>query len=282
MAAVLPLVALLLAGPAAAPPLQADRIERLAGVPGTREADGSFHLVVPSALASRRRTRLTPALELGSWARFTPDGEEVALTAAFVVTPDQAGPAVAAALDAGLEVTAFDDHFFWDDPKLRALHLRGRGSEEAMATAVGRVVQALRAPSRRHKLAVRRADPELVMVVGPLLGEGRLEDGLFRLAFGAAPGRPAVASGEARAGAWAAFAGLPSRAMVAGDMALPSSGLQAVLRRLRASGFEIAAVHPQPSDQGAAFVVLSYWGVGTAAALSQGLKDALKLAGVVE
>jgi hypothetical protein len=287
MAPILPFVILLLADPVpadAAGTLHADRIERLTGARGTLEADGTFRLVVPHTLsAPRHQARLTPGPELGSWASFTPAGDAVALSATFVLTHDQAAPSLTAALEAGLEVTAFDDPFFWDDPPLRALHVRGRGSEDAMAAAVGRVLRALRTGGgqrRAAKVAVRKADPTLMAVVGPVLGEGRLEDGLYRLAFGVSSARPAVTSGDARPGAWAAFAGVPARAMVAGDLALPAAGLQGVLRSFHAAGFEIAAVHPHPPDGGVAFVVLSYWGVGEAATLAHGLSETLKQAGV--
>jgi hypothetical protein len=274
------------AGPSngTARPLDTQRIERLTGAHGTLETDGSFRLGVPQAIPRPRgRARLTPAPELASWASFTRDGEVVVVVAGFVLTRAQVAPTLAAALDAGLEVTALHDQFFWDDPPFQALHVRGRGTEEAMAAAVGRVLKALRTAGqgRAAKVAVAATDAELVAVVAPLLGDGHLDDGLYRVEFGVPGAKPTAIWGGERPGAWAAFAGSPARAMVAGDLAIPAAELQATLQGLRHGGFEIAAIHPGPAGGRGPLVVLSYWGVGDAATLAQALRDALQQAGVL-
>ena len=53
-----------------------------------------------------------------------------------VLFEDEVNPAMSAALDAGLEVTALHNHFFFDQPKVYFMHIGGMGDTRRLATAV--------------------------------------------------------------------------------------------------------------------------------------------------
>ena len=58
---------------------------------------------------------MSPFMGLGSWAAFTPSAHGGAMVMGdTVVFEDEVNPAMRAALDAGLEVTALHNHFFFD------------------------------------------------------------------------------------------------------------------------------------------------------------------------
>ena len=73
---------------------------------------------------------------LGSWAAFTPAHGGVMVMGDTVVFEDEVNPAMSAALEAGLEVTALHNHFFFDEPKVYFMHLGGIGDASTVAAGV--------------------------------------------------------------------------------------------------------------------------------------------------
>ena len=76
-------------------------------------------------------------------------------------------------------------------------------------------------------------------------------------------------------GSWAAFAGSDEHSMVMGDLVLLPSELDAVMRKLRAAGFEISAVHNHLDDETPRVMYMHYMGHGSSVELAQSLKVAL-------
>src|SRR5262249_49989956 len=64
--------------------------------------------------------KMPPFMSLTSWAAFEPaekPGVEAMVMGDIVLFEDEVGPAMSAALDRGLEVTALHNHFFYDKPR---------------------------------------------------------------------------------------------------------------------------------------------------------------------
>src|SRR5262245_7708706 len=59
---------------------------------------------------------MPPFMGLGSWAAFMPGHGMTMLMGDTVLFEDEVNPVMSAALDAGLEVTALHNHFFFDEP----------------------------------------------------------------------------------------------------------------------------------------------------------------------
>jgi hypothetical protein len=76
-------------------------------------------------------------------------------------------------------------------------------------------------------------------------------------------------------GSWAAFTGTDDNAMVMGDLVLLEDELNPVMDRLRASGFEITAVHNHLIGETPHVLYMHYMGHGSAAQLASSLKAAL-------
>ena len=76
-------------------------------------------------------------------------------------------------------------------------------------------------------------------------------------------------------GSWAAFTGADDHAMVMGDLVLLEMELNPVMDKLRASGFEITAVHNHLIDETPHVLYMHYMGHGPAAQLATSLKAAL-------
>ena len=84
--------------------------------------------------------KMSPFMGLTSWAAFTPahDGQ-VMMMGDTVVFEDEVNAAMSAAFDAGLEVTALHNHFFFDKPKVYFMHIGGMGDTSQLAQGVKKV-----------------------------------------------------------------------------------------------------------------------------------------------
>ena len=181
---------------------------------------------------------MPPFMGLASWAAFTPghDGADAMVMGDTVLFEDEVNPVMSAALDAGLEVTALHNHFFFDEPKVYFMHIGGMGDA---GNARRRREEGLRqdrrdprgATRRRSKASPARSVPPSSITAAPLeavLGvKGQASDGMFKVVIG----RPAAMHGvsvgkEMGVNTWAAFAGTDDEAVVDGDFAMTESELQ--------------------------------------------------------
>ena len=76
-------------------------------------------------------------------------------------------------------------------------------------------------------------------------------------------------------GSWAAFAGNDSDAMVMGDLVLLENELTSVMKKLRAAGFDITAVHNHVLNEAPHVIYMHYMGYGKAVELAKSLHSAL-------
>ncbi len=76
-------------------------------------------------------------------------------------------------------------------------------------------------------------------------------------------------------GSWAAFTGSDEHAMVMGDLVLLEDEVNPVMGKMRASGFEISAVHNHLLDETPRVMYMHYMGHGAAWELAASLRGAL-------
>src|SRR5690242_14729057 len=208
----------LLAAPAGAAKnnvLDTAKIEQLTGLKGQwNEKEHVFKVQMPrSDLAvTAAGAKLTPPLGLTAWAAFTKAGAHAVVMGDMVLTEDQVNPAMTAALDNGLEVTALHNHFFWENPRVMFMHIGGMGDEAALATAVGKVFAAIKETSG-GKGDVPRADIDPgrsaldTKAIDAVLGRsGDFKDGVYKVVLG----RETTMHGDAMGSAmgvntWVAF-----------------------------------------------------------------------------
>jgi hypothetical protein len=76
-------------------------------------------------------------------------------------------------------------------------------------------------------------------------------------------------------GSWAAFAGNDNDGMVMGDLVLLENELTPVMKKLRAAGFDITAVHNHVLNETPRVIYMHYMGQGKAADLAKSLHAAL-------
>src|SRR3954468_16143362 len=182
---------------AAQPAVKLDtaKIEQLTGLKGKLdEKEGVFKVSYPRGDigSTAAGVKLTPPLGLTAWAAFSGGGAHTMVMGDMVLTEDQVNPAMSAALDHGLEVTALHNHFFWDSPKVMFMHIGGMGDEEKLAAGVGAVFSTIKQTSG-GKGEIQKADidpakstldaKKLDEVFGAY-GPGEYKDGVYKVIVG--------------------------------------------------------------------------------------------------
>ena len=150
---------------------------------------------------------------------------------------------LSAALDAGLEVTALHNHFFWDTPKVMFMHIGGNGEEAQVAGAVGKVFARIaetaggkgETPRAEIDPAKSTLDPAKIDAI--LGAKGSLAAGVYKLV-------------------------------------MREPELQPVLKALRRAGIAVVAIHHHMTHEEPRVIFLHYWGTGPTEALAKGLRAA--------
>jgi Domain of Unknown Function (DUF1259) len=227
---------------------------------------------------------MPPFMGLGSWAAFTPARGGVMMMGDTVVFEDEVNPAMSAALDAGLEVTALHNHFFFDEPKVYFMHIGGHGDATALAAGVkavyDRIVQVRASnptPAKSFPGTIATpssiAAPPLEIALGV---KGQASQGMFKVVIGRTATMHGTTVGkEMGINTWAAFAGSDGSAVINGDFAMLENELQPVLHAMRKEGINIVAIHQHMSQEQPRYFFLHYWGKGKAVDLAQSLKRVL-------
>ena len=270
---------------AAGTPLNTGRIEQLTGVKGQlNEQEGVFKVSVPRTdlAVTVAGVKVTPPMGLTSWAAFVRAGDQTMVMGDTVLLEDQVNPILDVALDNGLEVTALHNHFFWDSPKVMFMHIGGRGPEEKLAAAVGKVFAKIKETSGSPGHGPQAAlDPRMTSLdpkkIEDILGiKGELANGVYKETLGRTTRMDGHEVGNTMGvNTWAAFAGSDATAAVDGDFVMLESELQPVLKALRHAGINIVAIHNHMEMESPRVVFLHYWGVGPTVDLAKGLKAAL-------
>ncbi len=229
---------------------------------------------------------------LTSWTAFSEGMKAPAMVMGdLVLFADEVNPAMSAALDAGLSVTALHNHFFFDEPKVYFMHISGEGSAETLAGGVRKVydaVKAVRGPAANpgKSFGQRRLEkgplPEKSAITPAPLNEifamqGEAKDGMFKVVIGRKVKMPCgcEVGKEMGVNTWAAFAGSDDNALVDGDFAMTEDELQPVLKSLRGAGIYIVAIHQHMTHEEPRMMFLHYWGRGKAGELARAVKEAL-------
>jgi Domain of Unknown Function (DUF1259) len=268
-------------------------IDQATGAKGVyTEAEDTHRVTFPRSdvkVTVEGRT-MAPFLGLSSWAAFTPSAHGgLIVMGDFVLLEDEVNPAISAALDNGLEVTALHNHFFYESPRVMYMHIGGSGSAEKLATAVRKVLDAVKSlredtptPATRFAGApVPGKSAITAAAIDSILGvKGESNDGMYKATIGRTASMHGSKVGKQMGvNTWAAFAGSDDFALVDGDFAMTREELQGVLRALRKANISIVAIHNHMTHEEPQYVFLHYWGKGRAATLAKGLKSALDTQG---
>jgi len=272
---------------AADPPLDTAVIESITGITGTMNtAENVFKVSKPRTDIKPNVDgwTLPPFMGITSYAAFMPVVGGTMVMGDTVLLEDEVNPAMSAALDAGLEVTALHNHFFFDQPRIYFMHIGGMGDTSRMARAVRAVYDRI-AQVRSGQAAPASAFPGDIpatssISAGPIeeaFGtKSQSSNGMVKVVIGRKTTMHGVDVGnEMGVNTWAAFAGSDQQAVVDGDFAMRESELQTVLKTMRAGGINIVAIHQHMTEETPRIMFLHYWGKGKAVDLAKAVKKAV-------
>jgi len=272
------------------PKLDMPRIEEITGLKGTLiEAEGVFKVTSPrtDVKVAVDGWTMPPFMGLTSWASFMagPSGKAMVM-GDLVLFQDEVNPVMSELLDAGMEVTALHNHFFYDEPKVYFMHIGGEASTDQLAKGVRRALDKVK--EIRYKAAAPATGfgvpplPPTSSITGKAIEDvlgtkGQANNGMFKVVIGrtASAGGGHSVTKEMGVNTWAAFAGTDDTAIVDGDVAMLEGELQGVLKALRKADINIVAIHHHMAGESPRFLFLHYWGRGRAEALARGVKSAL-------
>src|SRR5436189_3927956 len=276
--------------------LDTAKIDNLTGLKGKmNEKEGVYKVTFPrnDVKVAVDGWTMPPFMGLGTWAAFTETKSGAMVMGDTVLFEDEVNPAMSAALDNGLNVTALHNHFFFDHPKVFFMHIEGEGTIEKLASAVRKVYDTTKAirgpnakPAESFPTVGQAPIPEKNSITAGPLNEifgmqGESKDGMVKFTIG----RPATMHGvkidkEMGVNTWAAFAGTDDNAVVDGDFAITEDELQPALKALRTAGINIVAIHSHMTHENPRILFLHYWGRGPAKDLANGIKGALLVTGL--
>ena len=256
--------------------------------------DGVLKVNIPrnDLQVSIRQRPVPTALGFGGWVAFTkaPDGMDV-MIGDLVLTEDEVNPVMSAVLDQGLQVTALHNHFFWEQPRIFYMHVHGMGRTSEIASklrpAIDIINQAMQQAGSPPASATAVGSPLDGAALAKIVGhEGEQNGPVYKITIG----RPdidlrehgAVINARMGLNTWAAFAGTPSDAIVAGDVAMRESELPRVLAVLRSNNIDVVAIHHHTTDVDPIVVFLHYYGTGPADTLAKAVRAAVRSAGEAE
>ena len=279
--------------------LDTGRIDELTGLKGKmNEKEGVYKVTFPrgDVKVFVDGWTMPPFMGLGTWAAFTKGAHTEAMVMGdTVLFEDEVNPAMSAALDNGLSVTALHNHFFFDQPKVYFMHIEGEGSVDKLASAVKKMydtTKGIRGPNAKPTesfSAVGGASlPEKNSITAAPLNEifgmqGEPKDGMVKFTIG----RPAQMHGvridkDMGVNTWAAFAGSDDNAVVDGDFAVMEDELQPVLKSLLKDKINIVAIHQHMTHEEPRIMFFHYWGRGQAKDLANAVKGGLLVGGLLE
>jgi hypothetical protein len=272
------------------PKLDAARIEEITGLKGTLIAEeGVFKVTSPrtDSKVSVDGWAMPPFMGLTSWASFQSGQSGKSMVMGdLVLFQDEVNPVLSELLDAGLEVTALHNHFFFDDPKVYFMHIGGEAPTEQLAKGVRRALDKVKEIRAETKAPASGSDkpplPQTSAITGKVVEDtlgvkGQAKDGMLKVVIGrtARAACGCEIAKEMGVNTWAAFAGADDNAVVDGDFAVRESELQGVLKALRKADIDVVAIHQHMAGETPRTLFLHYWGRGRVSALAAGVKAAL-------
>jgi hypothetical protein len=270
------------------------KIDQITGLKGKfNEKEGVYRVTFPRSdvkIAVDGWT-MPPFMGLGTWAAFTPaSNTEAMVMGDTVIFEDEVNPAMSAALENGLSVTALHNHFFFDRPKVYFMHIEGQGTVEELAGAVRKVydkIKEIRAANPQPKDSFGATPlPEKSSISAEPLNKifgmsSEANNGMVKFSIG----HPATMHGVKIDNAmgvntWMAFAGSDDNALVDGDFAVTEDQLQSALKAMRVGEINIVAIHSHMTHEQPRILFFHYWGRGQAKKLAEAIQGALFASGL--
>lgn len=217
------------------------------------------------------------------------DGKSAMIMSDCVLLQEEVNLLITAAQEAGLEIGAIHNHFFYEEPRIFYMHIHGMGTPEELAKKYAKAISATKIapqnqPSAGPPPVKTGKDIFDVDALNKIIGyEAAINGPTIKYTIGR-PDLKVMAMGVEMTpniglNTWAAFTGSMDKAHIAGDVAMLDTEVNSVIKTLRANSIEIVAVHHHMLGDEPHMIFLHYLGTGPALELAKGFKTALNQLG---
>jgi uncharacterized protein DUF1259 len=223
---------------------------------------------------------IKPALALGSWAAFLPDGDQTMVMGDLVLTHQEVNPVLSRLLAGGMTITALHNHLLRSTPATMYMHINGHGDPVKLASALAGALATTRTPPPQPSASPPPVTGFDTAAVERALGAtGKPNGGVLQFSF------PRMDQVTENGMAMPSSMGLGTainfeptsagRAAISGDFVLVGSEVDPVLRALRAGGIEVTALHNHMIGEEPRLFFMHFWANADAVQLARTLRSAL-------
>lgn len=263
-------------------------VEQALGRRGLVQPDGVIRFGFPRGdlQVSVGDVQVLPALALGSWVAFRPEGARATMMGDLVLIEDELGPVTDRLREGGVDVTAVHNHLLGETPRILYAHIHGHGDPARLAQSVHASLELSKTPLGTPPAVMPvRIDLDTAAVAKALGASGRVNGGVYQVSVPrAGPIREGGATLSPAMGVATAINFQPlggGRAAVTGDFVMIAPEVDAVQRALRARHIAITALHSHMTDEQPRLLFMHFWAADDAVTLAQGLRAALDRMAVV-
>jgi len=224
--------------------------------------------------------QVLPALALGSWVAFRPEGSAATVMGDLVLMEEELAPVLDRLLQGGIDVTAVHNHLQRENPRVIYAHIHGHGAPERLAETVHAALALTGTPlGTPPAIMPVRVDLDTAGIARTLGAHGSVSAGVYQVGVPRAnvirdDGAPVPSPmGVATAINFQPLGG--GRAATTGDFVMTASEVPAVERALRAGGLSVTALHSHMLDEEPRLFFMHFWGEGDALAMARTLRSAL-------
>jgi len=265
-------------------------IEAAIGKKGTyKEAEATYTIPLPrNDLKVTLKGQPVPIpFGFGGWVSIkrTLDGKSAVIMGDSVLLQEEVNPLISAAQDAGLEIGAIHNHFFYEEPRIFYTHIHGMGEPGELAAKYAQAISATKIspknqPPAGPPPAKTGKDIFDTAQLNKIIGyEAAINGPTIKYTIGRQDLKVIAMGAEMTANiglnTWAAFTGTMDSAHIAGDVAMLDHEVNAVIKTLRANNLEVVAVHNHMLGDKPHMIFLHYLGTGPAPELAKGFRAAL-------
>jgi hypothetical protein len=258
-------------------------VDKAIGRSGQEQAGGIHRYAFPRSdlKVMLDGVAIKPALALGSWAAFLPEGDQAMVVGDLVLTHQEVNPVLSHLLNGGMTITALHNHLLRSTPATIYMHISGHGDPVKLGGVLASALAATHTPpaSPAASPAPAVAGFDTAAIEGALGATGKPNGGVLQFSF------PRADQVSEQGMALPASMGLATainfqptgagKAAIAGDFVMVGSEVDPVLRALRAGGVEVTALHNHMIGEEPRLFFMHFWANANAVQLARTLRSAL-------
>jgi Domain of Unknown Function (DUF1259) len=278
------MLAATLAAPAVAAPPDWSGVDQALGRPGASMLGDVHRYGFPRSdlHVTVDGVTLLPALALGGWLAFKPDGDGAMVMGDLVLTEDEINPVMSKVLSGGIAVTAVHNHLLRAQPATFYMHVAGHGDavrlaatlHDALAVSHTPLVAPTASASSKPDLDAEQIE-QVIGRKGNAVGGVPRGDTIKDSGMDVPPAMgTAIAVNFQPTGA--------GKAAITGDFVLEAGEVEAVLTALRGAGIEVTALHNHMLDDQPRTFFVHFWANDDAVKLARGIRAALDKANIAK